>query len=121
MAIKLPYPFPNVEDLEWSNWALWYNLNYLARQITDIQTGQLVPSGSVLLLRTGSTCPDGYTKITSGIGGRYLRFTSGSAGGTGGSLAGTVTDPGHTHTVNVTAFASAAASSASKWRAARRP
>lgn len=111
MAVKLPYPFPNVDDLEWSTWALWYNLDYLAKAITRTQTGQLVPSGSILLLNSGSTCPDGYTKITTGIGNRYLRLTSGAAGTTGGSLVGVVTDAGHTHVSNTTSFASSTPSS----------
>ena len=111
MAIKLPYPFPNSDDIEWSQYALWYNLKYLADAITRIRTGQLVPAGSIVIVRTGSTCPEGYTKLSTGIEGRYIKLTTGTAGTTGGSLNVTVTDPGHTHTVNPAAFMSSLASS----------
>lgn len=111
MAIKLPYPFPDASDIEWSQYALWYNQKYLADAITRIRTGQLVPAGTVVIMRTGSTCPDGYTKLTTGIEGRYIKLTTGTAGTTGGSLNVAITDPGHTHNVDPAAFTSDVASS----------
>ena len=117
MAIKLPYPFPNADDIEWSQYALWYNQKYLADAITRVRTGQLVPAGTIVIMRTGSTCPDGYTKLTTGIEGRYIKLTTGTAGTTGGSLNVTVTDPGHTHNVDPAAFLSGAATSTTQVQA----
>lgn len=98
MAVNLPYPYPSTDTEQWDPEALRRNLDFLVdvinRQI--IGPGFLVPAGTVIMMTSGSSCPSGYTKISTG-GGRYLRLSTGSGGGTGGSLNVSITDAGHTH------------------------
>lgn len=112
MAIELPFPYPDLqkEGNPWDSWALLRNLQFLAEKITDVQTGQLMPASAIILMRSGSTCPSGFTKVTTGLTGRYIKIAS-TAGTTGGSSSATVTDPGHTHVVDPAAFSSGAPSS----------
>jgi hypothetical protein len=109
MAIRLPYPYPDPTQ-QWDAYALLRNLQFLATKITDIQAGQIVPTAAVLMVVSGTTCPDGYTKLSL-ANGSYLRISTGTAGGTGGSLSVSIVDSGHTHAVNTNATTSGAPSS----------
>lgn len=102
-SIKLPYPYPDLEKEEWDAYALLENLHFLARKITAIAAGQLVPQGGIIMFRSGSTCPSGYTKVTdSTLAGRYLRVILTTGGTTGGSNTVTITTSGlHTHHTSV--------------------
>ena len=100
MAINLPYPYPDLSTQTWDAFALLSNLQFLADRITAIQAGQLMPVGALVMFRTGSTCPSGYTKVTDAtLADRYLRINLASGGATGGTSSASVTDPGHTHGV----------------------
>jgi hypothetical protein len=93
----LPYPFPDPTTGNWDAYALLANLRYLMSLLTA-HSGNLVPTGSILMIRSGGTCPAGYTRVTdAAVAGRYLRVNVTAAGGTGGSLNVTITDPGHSH------------------------
>lgn len=99
MALPLPYPFPRLEDGIWDSFALLRNLQFLASKVEDITAGQLVPAGAILLMKSGTTCPAGYTKITDAtIIGRLLQIAT-TAGTQVGTSAVSVTDPGHLHAV----------------------
>jgi hypothetical protein len=102
-SIKLPYPYPDLETSEWDAYALLSNLQFLASKITAIQQGQLVPTAGLVLMRSGSTCPDGYTKVTdAGLANRYLRLNVSSGGGTGGSATSAISSSGaHAHVTGV--------------------
>lgn len=102
-SISLPIPYPDQITGVWDAFALLRNLQFLASKITAVQTGQLMPSGSIIMFRSGSTCPDGYNKITdAGLANRYLRINVSSAGGTGGAASSVVTSSGaHTHTNSI--------------------
>src|SRR3990167_8816553 len=89
MAEKLPYPIPDPGTDQWDPFALLRNLQFLAEKIEA-----LLPTGSIILVGAGSTCPSGFTKVSTDNG-AYVRISTGSAGGTGGSL--NATDAGHTH------------------------
>src|SRR3990167_1552644 len=89
MAEKLPYPIPDPGTDQWDPFALLRNLQFLAEKIEA-----LLPTGSIILVGAGSTCPSGVTKVSTDNG-AYVRISTGSAGGTGGSL--NATDAGHTH------------------------
>lgn len=107
-SINLPFPYPDLSTQQWDAFALLRNLQFLASKITAIQTGQLVPTGTVQMFVSGSTCPAGYTKVSVGAG-RYLRLSTGSGGGTGGSLTVSITDGGHTHGAGTYAISSGGA------------
>jgi hypothetical protein len=108
MAINLPYPNPDPSTGEWDVFALKQNMLFLARAITSLQAGQLVPTGGILFMRSGSTCPTGYTKITTYTG-RFIKLDT-TAGGTGAStVTGTLGAP--SSTTAITAGAVAVASS----------
>lgn len=102
-SIQLPIPYPDPKTGVWDAFALLRNLQFLASKITAIQTGQLMPSGTMIMMRTGGTCPDGYDKVTdAGLANRYLRVNVSSAGGTGGSSTSSISSSGeHTHSPGV--------------------
>ena len=102
-SISLPYPYPDQTTGVWDAFALLRNLTFLASKITAIATGQLVPSGSLQLMRSGSTCPDGYDKVTdAGLANRYLRLSTGTGGATGGAATSVSTASGtHLHTLGI--------------------
>lgn len=84
MAVTLPYPQPDPATGAWDPFALLQNLKHLASVIASVQSGQLVPVGAIVFVKSGSTCPTGYTKLGAPYTGRYLRIAS-TAGTTGGS------------------------------------
>jgi hypothetical protein len=102
-SISLPYPYPDQTTGVWDAFALLRNLTFLASKITAIATGQLMPSGTMIMMRSGSTCPAGYNKVTdAGLANRYLRLNISTGGGTGGAATSIVTSSGgHTHTNGV--------------------
>lgn len=99
-SVSLPYPYPDQTTGVWDAFALLRNLTFLASKISALQTGQLVPTGAITMMRSGSTCPDGFTKVTdAGLANRYLRVNVSSGGGTGGAATSVVTASGaHNHT-----------------------
>lgn len=101
-SVSLPVPYPDLSTQQWDAFALLRNLQFLATKITSIETGQLMPSGAIIMLRSGTTCPDGYTKVSdAGLPGRFLRIAT-SGGGTGGTSLATVVSAGaHTHTNSI--------------------
>src|SRR5574341_2651125 len=100
MAVSLPYPQPDPASGEWDPFALLQNLKYLATVITSVQTGQLMPSGAIIFVRAGTTCPAGYNAVAT-YNGRYIRL--GATGGTTGADSSTITLSVPTSTTNVTA------------------
>lgn len=97
-SINLPYPYPDLSTLQWDAFALLRNLQFMADKITALSTGQLMPTGGIIMVRSGTTCPDGFTKISdAGLQSRYLRIAT-TGGGTGGSSSLNVSASGsHTH------------------------
>jgi len=102
-SISLPYPYPDPNTGVWDAFALLRNLTFLASKITAIATGQLVPSGTLVIMRSGGTCPDGYDKVTdASLSNRYLRLNTSTGGGTGGAATTVTTASGtHTHTISI--------------------
>lgn len=101
-SINLPYPYPDLASLQWDAFALLRNLQFIANKVTAIETGQLMPTGAIIMLRSGTTCPSGYTKVAdAGLQSRYLRVAS-SGGGTGGANSIAISTSGlHTHHTSV--------------------
>lgn len=101
-SISLPNPYPDLKTYQWDAFALLRNLQFLADKITNVQTGQLMPTGAIIMLRSGTTCPSGYTKVSdAGLQGRYLKIAT-SGGGTGGTATATISTSGlHTHATGV--------------------
>ena len=100
-SINLPYPYPDLSTEQWDAYALLRNLQFLASKITAIQTGQLMPTGAIVMFRSGTTCPSGYTKVSdAGLPGRYLRLNT-SGGATGGSATTAIPSSGlHSHALS---------------------
>ena len=101
-SISLPVPYPDLSTQQWDAFALLRNLQFLATKITNVETGQLMPTGAIIMMRSGTTCPTGYTKVSdAGLSGRYLRLAT-SGGGTGGTSLTTIVSAGaHTHTNSI--------------------
>lgn len=106
MAVTLPYPQPDPALEEFTAFQLLQNLKYLASVIASVQSGQLVPVGAIIFVKSGSTCPAGYTKLGAPYTTRFLRIDS-TAGTTGAS---SVSVPTSTTTVQSGAGASVASS-----------
>ena len=94
---RLPYRYPDPSTGEFDPFALMRNLEWLAERI--------LPTGTMILVPTGTTCPEGFTKLATSNG-AYLRISTGTAGGTGGNLTVADVDPGHLHTAGTYAVGS---------------
>ena len=98
---RLPVPYPDPLTDQWDAQGLLRNLQWLAAQID----ASAAPTGAIIMVRTGTVCPSGWTKVSTNNG-AYLRISTGAGGGTGGDLVVAITDPGHTHAVGTIAAGS---------------
>lgn len=98
----LPYQWPNLESGSWDPEQIRRNFEWLASRLT-VSGGRLVPSGAIVMMRSGSTCPPGYTQVTDAtLAERYLRVSLTTAGATGGFSTISVDPTNTTMTLQIT-------------------